>query len=164
MNRLIHILLVVFGSGNCFAWEPYQQPATSIITNYDIFKPFGKTSVQVEISEKGVISKLKIKTEKRKIVIPVKDLAEFKYPSLPDMEIMSFGEATEDGIGGSFSLCIPYGHLERMESSGYWQRPVFSIAVGPDSYRIVNVPLPKNGTHFGESNGCESAGLEVYGL
>src|SRR5690606_15721279 len=116
----------------------------------------------LKVNDDGYIELLSISTNGRKVSISPKNLKPFRYPSLPDIEIMHYGAKDEEsGLGGTFSLCIPYGRIERVEDGKYWQRPVLAVLVTPSEERVIDVPLPKNDTHFAEVNGCEISAQEI---
>lgn len=164
INILICVLSILVCS-KVLGWEPSQAYAKKISLEYDLFRPFGNTEIEVKVSDDGYIKHLSIFTGGRAIIIPANDLKEFRYPSLPDIEIMHYGEKdAESGLGGTFSLCIPYGRIERVDNEEYWQRSVLAVFITPSKERISDVPLPKNNTHYGELNGCEISAQEVYGF
>ena len=150
---------------NALGWEPSQAYAKKISLEYELFPPFGNTLINVKVGDDGYIERLSISTSGRAIIFPAGELKGFRYPSLPDIEIMHYGEKdTESRLGGTFSLCIPYGRIERVKNEEYWQRPVLAVFITPSEERIRDVPLPKNNTHYSEFNGCEISAQEVYGF
>lgn len=160
----ICILTLAICTG-ALAWEPSQASARKIALEYDLFPPFGNTEINVKVGDDGYIEILSIATNHRMISIPAKDLKSFRYPSLADIEIMHYEEKDdESGLGGTFSLCIPYGHIKRVENEEYWQRPVLAVLVTPTEERIRDIPLSENNVHHVEPNGCEISAQEIYGF
>lgn len=156
--------LVMAVCARTLAWEPSQASARKVLLEYNLFQPFGITEIDLNVGNDGYIEILSIYTNGKMINIPSKDLKPFRYPSLPDIEIMHYGEKDdESGLGGTFSLCIPYGRIQRVENEKYWQRPVLAVFVTTSEERVRDIPLPKNNTHYGEINGCEISAQEVYG-
>ncbi|WP_444932886.1 hypothetical protein [Microbulbifer sp. JTAC008] len=164
LNVLISLLFMLVFS-KALAWEPSQAYAKKISLEYELFPPFGNTQINMKVNGDGYIELLSISTGGRSIIIPANELQEFRYPSLPDVEIMHYGEKdAESGLGGTFSLCVPYGRIKRVENEKYWQRPVLAVFITPSEERIRDVPLPKNNTYYSEFNGCEISAQEVYGF
>ncbi|MDM3870122.1 hypothetical protein QSV34_02005 [Porticoccus sp. W117] len=160
---VLSLAIVVFTP--VFAWEPEQAPANSILIKYDLFEPYGTTEVEVSVDSNGYIETLQIRTGIKWVDVPKKDLTKYRHPSLPDTEIMHYGNYDdESGLGGSFSLCIPYGPLKRVEDGKYWQRAVLAIQVTPNAEYVKDIKFPKDGVYYEEMNGCQAAAQELYGL
>ncbi len=64
----------------------------------------------------------------------------------------------------TFSVCIPYGRIKRVPEETYWQRAVISVRVTPEEENVNDIPIPTQDVKYMSMNGCEVAGMEVYGF
>lgn len=148
-----------------FAWEPTQAVASKVQLEVVLFEPFEHADIEISIDDEGSVTSLSIATDLSYIDIPAEKLSAFKFPSLADIEVMHYGVLDEKvGIGGTFSLCIPYGKLKRIKDDKFWQRAVVEILVTEDGEHIIDIPHPNEGPLRMGPNGCEVAAQEVYGF
>lgn len=161
---VVSVLLIMLTS-KAIAWEPSQAMVDKAYLDISLFPPYGRVTVEMAVDGKGLLSSLIIETDISYIDIPSDQLSSFEFPSLADVEVMHYGELNEGvGIGGSFSVCIPYGKLKTVGGADHWQRAVIEILVTENGEKIIDIPHPDDGPLRLGVNGCEVAALEVYGF
>ena len=157
--------ILLFSCSVANSWEPTQEHATGVTLRYELFAPFGPTGIEISTNNLGFIDKFQLNSDVRFLEIPPEDLSGFRHPSLADVEVMHYGEEDrESGLGGNFSICVPYGPISRLDNERYWQRAVFYVQVFPDKEIVEVLPLPEEGVLNMGPNGCEIAAQEVYGF
>lgn len=155
MTRAIGIILLLT-SANVFSWEPHFHDLVESKLTADLGGELGRVSVEMILDKPdGKIESVVIRSNNGQTTLDASQFIGVDIVRLRKLSIASFNPNVE-GFDTSFSACVPYGIGKFVEENGEKKllMPVLGIRTTTEGSTIFKLPLPEDGVHQQDIDGC----------